>query len=56
MRIFHDNKNDYSNSNTIDVKSYETNFITPSISENQEQKLYVLSSSLLSLTQKDELS
>ena len=52
MKLFHENRND---SNTLDIKSYETNFITPSISENQEQKLYVLSSSLLNLTQKDEL-
>ena len=52
MKLFHENRND---SNTLDIKSYETNFITPSISENQEQKLYVLSSPLLSLTQKDEL-
>ena len=53
MKLFHENKSDYSNA--LDIKSYETNFITPSISENQEQKLYILSSSLLSLTQKDEL-
>lgn len=54
MRLFHDkfNKND---SNTVDITSYETNFITPSTSESQEHKLYILSSSLLSLTQKDEL-
>ena len=54
MRLFHDklNKND---SNTVDITSYETNFISPSTSESQEHKLYILSSSLLSLTQKDEL-
>ena len=56
MRLFNEtkklNKND---SSTIDIKSYETNFITPSTSETQEQKLIILSSSLLSLTQNDEL-
>lgn len=58
MRLFNENKTSKLNkneSNTMDIKSYETNFITPSTSEIQEQKLIILSSSLLSLTQNDEL-
>ena len=41
MRLFHDNKNsmnEESNSITVDIKSYETTFITPSISETQEKR------------------
>ena len=52
LRLFKDNEND---SNTVDIKSYETTLEMPSISETQEKKLSLLSSSLLILTQNDEL-
>lgn len=52
IKLFHDKINE---SNTLDIKSYETTLDIPSISENQEKKLSLLSSSLLILTQKDEL-
>ena len=58
MRLFHDNKNSMNEENsstTVDIKSYETTFITPSISETQEKKLCRLTSSLLNLTQNDEI-
>ena len=52
LRLFKDNEN---NSNTVDIKSYETTLEMPSISETQEKKLSLLTSSLLILTQNDEL-
>ena len=52
LRLFKDNEND---SNTVDIKSYETTLEMPSISETQEKKLSLLTSSLLILTQNDEL-
>ena len=52
LRLFKDNEN---NSNTVDIKSYETTLEMPSISETQEKKLSLLGSSLLILTQNDEL-
>jgi hypothetical protein len=53
LRLFHDNG--INDSNTMDIKSYETALDFPSILETQEKKLSLLSSSLLILTQKDEL-
>jgi len=57
-KLFHDNKklmNEENNSSMADIKSYETTFITPAISETQEKKLGHLTSSLLNLTQNDEI-
>ena len=53
IRLFNDNG--INDSNNMDIKSYETALDFPSISESQEKKLSILSSSLLILTQKDEL-
>ncbi len=41
--------------NALDIKSYETTFVTPTTSEKQEMKLSHLCSSLLNLSQNDEL-
>ena len=45
----------FKENNTLDIKSYETTFVTPTTSEKQEMKLSCLYSSLLNLTQNDEL-
>ena len=41
--------------NALDIKSYKTTFVTPTTSEKQEMKLSHLCSSLLNLSQNDEL-
>ena len=54
IKLFSDNS--INDSNTLDIKSYETALeIPPSIPESQEKQLTYLSSSLLIITQNDEL-
>ena len=53
LKLFNDNS--INDSNTLDIKSYETTLEIPSIPETQEKKLSYLSSSLLIITQNDEL-
>ena len=53
IKLFSDNS--INDSNTLDIKSYETTLEIPSIPETQEKKLSYLSSSLLIITQNDEL-
>ena len=53
IKLFSDNS--INDSNTLDIKSYETALEIPSIPESQEKKLTYLSSSLLIITQNDEL-
>ena len=45
----------FKENNALDIKSYETTFVTPTTSEKQEMKLSHLCSSLLNLSQNDEL-
>ena len=45
----------FKENNALDIKSYETTFVTPTTSEKQEMKLSHLCSSLLNLTQNDDL-